>query len=130
MCSSDEESNQVFIPFISDVRVKSDSGTGNGGPQSLDVDDNRLLPSNIASSSNPVTHSPSVSSTVTNIGTSGEARECKFPDIQDKSISRLTPPSSPHVGSSSHSFSAISGCASSPPVSISRDRYLMVAKQA
>ena len=119
--SSDEESNQVFIPFISDVRVKSDSGTGNGGPQSLDGDDNRHLPSNIASLNNP-THSPVVNATASSSNTPGDNRECKFPDIQDKSVSRLTPPSSPHIGSSSHTFGAIGGCAASPPVSLSRER--------
>ena len=119
--SSDEESNQVFIPFISDVRVKSDSGTGNGGPQSLDGDDNRHLPSNIASLNNP-THSPVVNATASSSNTTGDNRECKFPDIQDKSVSRLTPPSSPHIGSSSHTFGAIGGCAASPPVSLPRER--------
>ena len=41
--SSDEESSQVFIPFVCDVRVGSEphliGAGGAGGPTSLDLDD-------------------------------------------------------------------------------------------
>ena len=36
LCSSDEESSQVFIPFVSDVRVGSES---HPNPPSMDLDD-------------------------------------------------------------------------------------------
>ena len=115
----------MFIPFISDVRVRSDGGAGTGGPQSFDGDDSlRLLSSNAATSSNPAVSSPNVNSTNTTISLAGDSRDLKFQD-QDKSRDRLTPPSSPHVGSSSHSFGgAIGGSAASPPISLSKDRYV------
>ena len=86
--SSDEESNQVFIPFISDVRVRSDGGAGTGGPQSFDGDDSlRLLSSNIASSNNPVISSPNPINPAghTRNTSTGDSRENKFQDIHDKS---------------------------------------------
>jgi hypothetical protein len=43
--SSDEESSQVFIPFVSDVRVGTDSHLLAGGVPSVDLDDSLSLPS-------------------------------------------------------------------------------------
>ena len=107
----------MFIPFISDVRVRSDGGVGTGGPQSFDGDDNtRLTSSTHTPSSSSVVGSPNVISAAGSIPSSGvDPRDPKIQDIQDKPRDRLTPPSSPHVG--------IGGSAGSPPVSISKDRY-------
>lgn len=117
----------MFIPFISDVRVKSDAGIGTGGPQSFDGDDShRLLSSNIASSNNPVISSPNPVNPTghTRNSSTGDSRENKFQDIHDKSRDRLTPPSSPHVGTGTHFFAGtIGGSAASPPISLSKDRY-------
>lgn len=78
--SSDEESSQVFIPFVSDVRVGSDC-LGPGGPQSLDLDDN---------------------STTTGGGQAvGGSSVCGSASLSIGSPppeGRLTPPSSPHIG--------------------------------
>ena len=125
--SSDEESNQVFIPFISDVRVRSDGGAATGGPQSFDWDDSlRILSSNITTSGNPVVSSPNVTSTAGSISSAvGDSRDFKILDIQDKSKDRLTPPSSPHVGSVSHPFSGTNiSSVASPPISLSKERYI------
>ena len=116
----------MFIPFISDVRVKSDAGMGTGGPQSFDGDDNlRHLSSNITSSNNPVTSSPNAANPTghTRNTSIGDSRENKFQDIHEKSRDRVTPPSSPHIGSATHSLAVtIGGSASSPPISLSKDR--------
>merc|ERR1719232_522873 len=63
--SSDEESSQVFIPFVSDVKVGTEAMPG---PSSLELDDT--------------------------IGSPNPPAEMK-----------LTPPSSPHVGSGHNVFS-------------------------
>ena len=74
--SADEESNQVFIPFVSDVRVGPDSSSlvvASGGNPSFDEDFNSLQ---------AIIGSPS--GLVGGTSTGG--------------LSRMTPPSSPHVG--------------------------------
>ena len=68
--SSDEESSQVFIPFVSDVKVGTEAMPG---PSSLELDDTLL------GSPNPRGQDPEM---------------------------KLTPPSSPHVGSGHNVFSA------------------------
>ena len=65
--SSDEESSQVFIPFVSDVKVGTEAMPG---PSSLELEDTLL-------------------------GSPNPPAEMK-----------LTPPSSPHVGSGHNVFSA------------------------
>ena len=115
----------MFIPFISDVSVRSDGGIAAGGPQSFDWDDNiRLTSSTLASSGSSTVNSPNVISTAGSMLASGiEPRDPKLQEIQDKPKDRLTPPSSPHVGSVNLSISGSAvGSAASPPISMSKDR--------
>ena len=116
----------MFIPFISDVRVRSDGGASNGGPQSFEGDDSlRHLTSNVVTSS-PSVNSSNVNTAASGLSSGGESRDHKFQDIPDKSRERVTPPSSPHIGSGSHFFAgSIGGSAGSPPVSLSKDRCVL-----
>ncbi len=63
--SSDEESSQVFIPFVSDVRVGNSDSFVVAGPSSVDLDDS--------------------------LNQSGGL-------VSPPADSKLTPPSSPHIG--------------------------------
>ena len=109
----------MFIPFISDVRVKSDGGISTGGPQSFDGDDSSRICSStvVSSSSTVIIGTPNALNVSSSIGV--DPRDPKIQDIQDKPRDRLTPPSSPHVGSGSIS---IGGSTTSPSISISKDR--------
>ena len=82
--SVDEESNQVFIPFVSDVRVGSDSMMG--GNPSFDEDFNGSLVEGIGSPSSML----GIASGQLSVERGGGG-------------SKMTPPSSPHVGVSSPS---------------------------
>ena len=75
--SSDEESSQVFIPFVSDVRVSSDLGSGSSGHHSIDIED--------------MSNSEALAGTGTSPGTGNVGLG------SEKSRQQLTPPSSPHV---------------------------------
>ena len=81
-CSSDEESSQVFIPFVSDVRVNSENSSTHA--QSVDMDESSMA---AATDTSVFMGSPSQISYETSIGggVAGVGSERK-----------LSPPSSPH----------------------------------
>ncbi len=106
--SSDEESSQVFVPFVSDVRVCSDSGSGSF-IQSIDLDDDQQQTSSptsalvAASAATPQQDAsspylligpppPSLATLAAATGSGGAA------GAGTEKGSRTTPPSSPHVG--------------------------------
>ena len=79
----------MFVPFVSDVRVCGDSGSSS----SMDYDDPMASgdPSNFGS--------PPPGSSLASGSASGPSGLLPTPgDVRTKDGSRLTPPSSPHVG--------------------------------
>ena len=85
--SSDEESSQVFIPFVSDVRVGS---AEIGHASSLDLDDSI----NAARNSDQA-------ETVISPSERGVSGSMHLTTGESANKDRLTPPSSPHVGKES-----------------------------
>jgi hypothetical protein len=91
--SSDEESSQVFVPFVSDVRVGSDTSSSSSFASASHKDsednddyyDKRILQQGAESEQSSNLMSPS-------------ALQQQDAMLSDPMTARLTPPSSPHVG--------------------------------
>lgn len=109
-CRSDEESTQVFIPFVSEVRIgiAESSAAAIAALGSVDTDDGQLMSVAPAAGAAPVSGSPphqsplfalnpppgAASGAAVVTGVVGADKE-----VRDRDKVRTTPPSSPNISS-------------------------------